>query len=83
MPYRMSDVNLPGAILSKMTCFVFLSKASLQKNAVSGGAAGCLKKGRLRICLTKMDIIFLQKKKGKKTGHNYGHPLDRKQTFFY
>ena len=39
----------------------------------------------------KMDNIFLSKKNkcgkkinnyGRLTGHNYGHPLDRKQTFF-
>ena len=35
----------------------------------------------------QMDNIFLPKKKkcqkkGRPTGHNFGHPLDRKQTFF-
>ena len=39
-------------------------------------------------CCCKQIIIFLPKKKEKKkslgcpTGHNFGHPLDSKHTFF-
>ena len=76
-------------------------KASLKKKSVSGGPAGCLKKGRLETFFFNFSFFFFffsksgqyfptkpKKKKEKKrkncgrpTGHNYGHPLDRKQTF--
>ena len=79
----------------------FQTEASLKKDSVSGGPAGCLKKVRLgfffHFCKKNLFISQKwtilpppppQKKKKKKkncgrpTDHNYGHPLDRKQTIF-
>ena len=72
------------------------NQATLKKNVVSGPAAGCVyycRMGILFFILPKKNISsfsYKKKKKEKKrerfggrpTGHNFGHPLDRKQFFF-
>ena len=66
----------------------FIHPQAVLKNATGDSLFHFCKKKKKK---KKMDIFSYQRKKkwkkekncGRPSGHNFGHPLDRNQTFFY